>query len=434
MNWWSMVDGRAGDPVGPSFPGGYVKNIVAALKLVEFGSRSALVLACLFVMPDAEAARFGTTTLFIGIFCLVAGFERYVDLQRTIHSAGSASADAALSSALRLFALQHAWALPCLYLALHHAGGLSAEECALAVAVAIGEHAAQECYRAAISSGRHWNLVAISAARSLAVASVMGVTTLVRPEWVTLTNVLGCWAALGALSLAAMLPTVVGILRSGYPSPPIPVLKQFRASRWHFATGVLALVAYQADRLIAIGVLGPDALATFFRAVMLAGAASQLLAFASFNRISRELYAHLSRREADVAQRAARRERIRYCLVLSSLPLLVAVAPFVAPPSMRLPPWWAVALASSSALARGIADFDTIFLNHARRERDVLWANAAGLFVTLACSIPLGIRLGLAGVLAGGSIGGIATCLMIRSLFRSAERQASGAVREADRA
>lgn len=397
-----------------------MKKSIAWLKLVEFGARSLLVLLCVYLMPAEEAARFGTVMLCVGLFGFLVGFERYVDFQRRLHSISEVDSGAAIASFTRLVAVGYVLCVPLLYLMLVRFCGVTQQQALLAVAVAVIEHASQECYRVVLVTHRHRRLLVGSAAKTVAVLLAIMAGGIALRQPLSLDAVLSWWAGIGGAWLLASLPDLRTIIRAGRAGEPIGLRTQCLRSRGHFFIGLVALLAVQADRLVAIRVLGTQELAQYFRAVMTAGAAYQVLTFISFNRIALDAYRGLQRGEHQAVRKAFRRERVAYAAVLVLVPLgIEAVRRLCGVPWLEaaLPPLSAVAFACGSVLLRGASDFESIVLNHAHRESRVLVANAVGTCATLATAIPMGGIFGLQGLLAGSVVG---SCVAALVLWRSA--------------
>ena len=153
---------------------------VAAIKLVEFGARSMLILLCIYLMPAAEAARFGTVMLFVGFFSFLVGQERYVDLQRRISALSHVDAGAAIISYGRLISVGYLLGIPLLYVLLREFAGVTNQEALLAVMVAVVEHLSQECYRIVLITDRHRVLLFGSAAKTVVVLAVVSVIAIIR--------------------------------------------------------------------------------------------------------------------------------------------------------------------------------------------------------------------------------------------------------------
>jgi hypothetical protein len=404
-----------------------MKGSIASLKLVEFGARSLLVLLCVYLMPADEAARFGTVMLFVGLFGFLVGFERYIDLQRRLHSMPEADSGAAIASFARLVAVGYLLLVPLLYALLVHLCGLTQREALLAVAVAVVEHASQECYRVVLVTHRHRRLLLGSAAKTVAVLLAIVAGGIVLRQPLSLDAVLSWWAGIGGAWMVLSLADLRTILRDGRAGEPIGLRTQWSRSGGHFAIGLVALLAVQADRLVAIQLLATHDLAQYFRAVMTAGAAYQVLTFGSFNRIALDAYRGLQRGEHHAVRRAFRRERMAYLAVLVLVPLgTEAVRRTCGIPWLEaaLPPLSAVALACGSSLLRGVADFESIALNHAHLESRVLVANAVGACVTVIASISMGGAFGLRGLLAGSVAGSFVAAVLLWCSARSLARTA----------
>ena len=395
---------------------------VAAIKLVEFGTRSLLVLLCIYVMPAVEAARFGTVMLLVGLFGFLAGFERYVDLQRRLHALSSADSDAAILSFGRLVMLGYLFLVPLLYALLRQVSGITQQEAILAVVVAVVEHLSQESYRIVLVTSRYRPLLLGSAAKTVAILTAVTVGSIVRGHAMSLESVLSWWASIGCLWLLLTSLGLRSLARSGRVGEPIALRTQCIRSGRHFAIGLVAILSIQADRFVAIRILGAEDLACYFRAVMTAGAAYQILTFGSFNRIALDAYRSLRSGAHGAVRAVFRRERAAYLLVLVAVPVATdAARRFIGIPWIEasIPPFVVVALACCASLVRGLADFESIVLNHLHLESRVLSVNTLGALATVVAVTVLGSAFGLCGLLAGSVVG---SCVVAIALWLSARR------------
>ncbi len=397
-----------------------MRRSIALIKLVEFSARAILMMLCVYLLPAAEAGQFGTVTLLVGLFGFLASFERYVDLQRRLHALSEADADAAIVSFGRMVAFGYIVLLPLLYVSLRLVGAVSSYLALLAVVVAVVEHSSQECYRLVLITHRNRFLLIGSAVKTLAVlAAVFGILCV---STLSIESVLCWWALIGGVWLVLIAVLVRPVVRSGLRGESIGLTVQCRRSARHFAIGLLAILALQTDRFVAISVLGVEDLAQYFRAVMTAGAAYQVLTVGSFNRIVLDAYRSLKRGEHGAVRAAFRRERVAYLLVLLAVPLVTEAArrllgiPWI---EATVPPFAVVALACGSLLVRGLADFESIVLNHLHLESRILALNSVGACVTAGAAALLGSAFGVCGVLAGSVTG---SCLVAVAVWQSARR------------
>ncbi len=396
-----------------------MRRSIASIKVAEFGARSLLMLLCMYLLPASEAALFGSIMLFVGLFGFVVGFERYIDIQRRMPAMSDLDLRGAIASFAKLVAVGYVALIPPLYLFLIHFCGATRDQALLAVMVAVVEHASQECYRIVLVTHRHRILLVGSAVKTMAVLLAVMAGGFVRREPLSIDAVLAWWAAIGCVWLVPTLFGIQPILRSGRAGEIISIRSQLSRSRRHFAIGLVALLAIQADRLVAIRMLGAEDLAQYFRAVMTAGAVYQLLTVISFNRVAGDAYLGLQRGAWQAVRETFLRERMVYIAALVLIPPCIEIArrwcgiPWL---QAALPPLPAVALASGAVLLRGISDFESIVLNHAHRESRVFLANAVATTVAIAAALLLGAVFGLEGLLAGAVAGsGVAALVLWRS-------------------
>lgn len=396
-----------------------MRRSIASIKLAEFGARSLLMLLCIYLLPASEAALFGSMMLFVGLFGFVVGFERYIDIQRRMPAMSNLDSRGAITSFAKLVAFGYIALIPPLYLFLVNFCGATRDQGLLAVMVAVVEHASQECYRIVLVTHRHRILLVGSAVKTMAVLLAVMAGGLVRREPLSIDAVLAWWAAIGCVWLVPALLGIRPILRSGRAGEIVGIRSQLSRSRRHFAIGLVALLATQADRLVAIRMLDAEDLAQYFRAVMTAGAVYQVLTFASFNRVAGDAYLGLQRGAWQAVRETFRRERMVYVAALVLVPPCIElVRRWCGTPWLEgaLPPLPAVALASGAVLLRGISDFESIVLNHAHRESRVLFANTVAATVAVAAALSMGAAFGLEGLLAGAVAGsGVAALVLWRS-------------------
>jgi len=398
----------------------FVRRSVALIKLVEFSARALLMMLCVYLLPTAEAVQFGTVMLFVGLFGFLAGFERYVDLQRRLHALSKADADAATVSFGRMVAVSYIVLLPLMYASLRLVGTVPSSLAVIAIVVAVVEHLSQECYRIVLVTQRNRLLLIASAGKTLAIlAAVCGIICV---KSLSIESVLCWWAVIGGVWLVLIAVLVRPIVRSGLGGESIGLRMQYARSGRHFAIGLVAILAVQTDRFVAINVLGVEDLAQYFRAVMTAGVAYQILTFGSFNRIALDAYRSLKRGEHGAVRVAFRRERVAYLLVLLAVPLVTEAARrFLGIPWIEatVPTFAVVALACGSSLVRGLADFESIVLNNLHLESRILALNALGACATAATAAILGSAFGVCGVLAGSVTG---SCIVAVAVWYSARR------------
>lgn len=397
-----------------------VRRSIALIKLVEFSARALLMMLCIYLLPAAEAVQFGTVMLLVGLFGFFAGFERYLDLQRRLYALSKADADGAVVSFGRMVAVGYIVLLPILYVSLRLFGAVPSTLALLAGVVAVVEHLSQECYRTVLVTHRYRLLLIGSAVKTLAVlAAVCGIVCV---KSLSIESVLCWWALIGGVWFVLIAILVRPVVRSGLGGESIGLRIQCARSGQHFVIGLVAILAVQADRFVAISVLGVEDLAQYFRAVMTTGAVYQILTFGSFNRIALDAYRSLKLGEHGAVRAAFRRERVVYLLVLLAVPLVTEAARrFLGIPWIEatVPPVAVVALACGSSLVRGVTDFESIVLNHLHLESRILALNALGVCTTAATAAILGSAFGVCGVLAGSLVG---SCVVAVAVWHSARR------------
>ena len=137
-----MAAGLHGDARPPS-PNAV---LTAALKLGDIAARSLFVLLALFALPAREAGQLGLLLTLAGFFSFFVGFERYLDLQRTLARLATPQGADVLLSTLRLHATHCVVAIPVLTAALLWWVQLPAE----LVVAGLGEAQRIDAYRSTI--------------------------------------------------------------------------------------------------------------------------------------------------------------------------------------------------------------------------------------------------------------------------------------------
>lgn len=296
------------------------QRVIVGTKLAETVARGAFVLVCTYRLPLIETGQFGLAVTLISLAAFALGYERHIELLR--HSAQSSAAVVRrrLADMVRFLVPQALLVLPLLALLLLLLVDATATLIALCLMIAVGEHASNQGYYAALAEKSHYSLLALSAVKHLLLAAAMVAAGVFAPQELRLDRVLEGWAAANAVFLAALaIDWQRGVAERDEQTPlPQPVRAQYAASRAHFALGLVAIAASQADRIATGTLLSPNDLGIYFRNVTIAGLVLQLFTIVSFNRVAPEIYAKVRAGELARARFVVRAEYLRFAAAMAA--------------------------------------------------------------------------------------------------------------------
>ena len=399
----------------------------ATLKLADIAARSLFVLLALFALPSRDAGQFGLLVTLIGLFGFLCGFERYLDLQRLLVGRSDAWADQLVTATLRFFGVNYIVGLPALAALLLLWVDLPWPLVVAGLLIAVAEHLASEIYRFVLVLPRHRALLVIGVARNLLLLAITAGLAWRSNAALQLAPLLHAWAALallGALTCAAWFRARMD--RRHTTTDALPQLTEnYRASLTHFLTGLLAVAALQADRLLASSLLPLETAGVYFRQVFVAMAAYQAFGVLSHNRVMPDVYRCMADGRLSAARIIIKREIHRVVPLTLALIGCVLALELLEKGSFellqRIAPAY-LAMLMFGYLMRGLADYNSLLLNGRRRERDVLLAQASSLLVSIAVSVALTPRFGMPGQVVATLIGvafyaGVSSYLTRRNVF-----------------
>ncbi len=398
--------------------------LTALIKLADIAGRSLFVLIVLYALPTRSSGQFGLILTLIGLFAFLSGFERYVDLQRTLVCKTVGEADQLIFSILRFFGVNYLLWLPILALLLYGWVELSTGTILLCLLIALGEHLANEFYRIALITHRHRSLLLVTMVKNIVLLAIVFYDALISRKPYDLNQLLTLWAVLSVLGLLISVGVFIRAstsLRELERSAHLPIFDQYRQSATHFKVGLLAILALQADRLVAGGLLPLEDSGIYFRHIFLALSVYQVLGVISFNRVMSDVYTSLRNNDARTAQGLIQRERRRYLsltLVTIALLSIAKSLPIIDHPAVQslIPSYLALLLLAY--LIRGIADFNTMILNALYLEHEVFRAHSITVGLSLVLALALTAQLGLIGLMITVSIASI-IYLVLTQLFSS---------------
>lgn len=380
--------------------------LTAAIKLADIAGRSLFVLIVLYFLPSRSSGQFGLALTLIGLFAFFSGFERYVDLQRSLIGATLKQADRFIFSTLRFFAVNYLFGIPLLALLLYGWADLSASDVVLCLLIAMGEHLANEFYRIALITHRYRGVLLVAMGKNVILLGITSYVVFASQQAYDLSEILTLWAALSVLGLLVSIGVFVRestSVRELTRAEHLPISGQYRRSATHFKIGLLAVLALQADRLIAGGLLSLENSGVYFRHIFLALSVYQVLGIVSFNRIMPEVYASLHKNDVQGAKTLIRRERLVYLILSGGVIiffLLVNRLPVASHPVVQSVVPLYLILLIFSYLVRGIADFNAMTLNALHLENQVFLAHVIAVGVSLVLALVLTAKLGLIGLIA----------------------------------
>lgn len=395
--WRSTAGGRPGEPASPAIP----PVLTAALKLADIAARSLFVLLALFALPARETGQFGLLLTLSGLFAFGVGYERHPDLQRNLARLDPSHADQLVLSTLRLYAAHYLVAIPVLTTLLVVWVDLSPSLAAAGVIIAMGEHLTNEAYRLAVVVPRYRILMTVGLAKNLVLLAGGASLWWWGDRALQLTTTVLAWSVLSLLSLA-VLATACRRRIAGRDGPLTPLVIQWRVSRTHFLIGLVAILSLQADRLVAGSFLSLETAGVYFRHVFLASVAYQALGVLSFNRVLPVVYRRIAAGDDDGARLILRRERrivVPLCLAIAGVAWALTLIGAVRWPTLqRVVPAY-LALLVLSFMLRGLADYNSLLLNGAYRERDVFRSQLTATTISIIAGLLAAPQFGIPGLL-----------------------------------
>lgn len=400
---------------------------VVTVKLVEVFARAAFTVAAAFLLPLDQAGQFGILVTLVGLFSFAMGWERHIDLQRSLIGLPPHRFDHAVIQAIRLYAFNWVVGLPIFCAALFWWARLPLPLVVLGALVVVAEQIAHQLYNLAVVERRYMPALQSVAAKNSLLALALGGVIAARPGALELTVVVWLWGVasiLGSVVLIAIWSRAVARARSSDPSPRLGIFDQHRASATHFLIGLLAFLTLQFDRLV-IGALLPLAeVGIYFRHLLLVSLVYQLFNIASFSRLIPRVFAAARDQAVPAMLRIVNRE-IAIVTTLALLGFAAALGIDFALSgaiSARFALSYSLgAILLTGALLRVAADVRTLVLNAQRREDMVLRNQIAAFAVAAVALTGLTIAFGMIGA-AVATILGSGTYLLLhrRSLHQLA--------------
>jgi hypothetical protein len=383
---------------------------IAMLKLADLAFRFVFVLGALYSLPPRAAGQFGSLNALIAYYVFFVGFERYGVIQRKIVAGDAAEIHRVLRTALHFFAINHAAVLPVLLVVASAWLKIGATELSLLCVIAIGEHIAVDSYRIALVAPRFRALLLVAVGRS-ALITTFGIVLLVvsRDAELLLTQVLWVWA-LG--SLAGIAAFALAARRAVKGLPPIrprrPTLQEFLgqygASAAHFGIGLLALCSGQIDRIVVGAVSNLETAGFYFKNLFVASAVYQATTVILQNRLLPDIYREIAlgspRVAAAITARASRRLAVLYggaMLIVGGGLYAARMIPMVERQGLQS---GFVVILLGAFMLRANGDLNCVLMNAASRERYILTAHGATVFVGVVANTVLTRAYGVGGTVA----------------------------------
>lgn len=380
-----------------------IQMLTAIIKLLEVAARSLFVLIAIYTLPIRSSGEFGLTLTLIGMFSFLCGFERYVDLQRSIIGVTSEEEDNQIYSVLRFFLANYILWIPLLAILLYYWISLPAETVLLLLIIAVSEHLTNEFYRIALITHKHRSVLFISMFKNIILLCLISYHLLKTPY--DFNQLIAIWTSLSALglviSLALFTKTSTPLAKlSCYEQISIP--NQYKKSATHFKIGLVALLAVQADRLIAGGFLTIEDSGVYFRHIFIALSVYQVLGVISFNRVMPKVYASFRKKDTLTATSIILRERLNYfslSIVMIILACIIKALPMGGYHMVQNVNLMYLTILLVSYLIRGIADFNVMSLNALYHEKYVFFAHLITVTTSAIISIVLTSTFGLIGLI-----------------------------------
>jgi hypothetical protein len=382
----------------------------AIIKFSDTLVRSLFILGVLYTLPLKASGQFGLILTLIAFFSFASGFERYVDLQRTMIGKTKKEIDQKIFSAMRFFAANYLIWTPILALLLYKWIELSAIAVVLCLIIAIVEHLSNEFYRIVLITNKYRELLIIAMIKNLSLFGIASYHIFISKISFSIDDILIMWASLSIIALLISLGLVV---KSFSPIHEIkisvftPLFQQFRNSSTHFKIGLMAILTLQADRLIAGNLLPFEDSGIYFRHIFLATSVYQVLGIVSFNRVMASVYSNLRNNNFKQARTLIRRERVIYLtfsIVIIILSFIVKTLPSRDIPVVQNINLVYFCLLVFTYMIRGIADFNAMALNAFYTEKKVFIAHLFTLGLSLPLSFVLTTKFGIIGLVITGLV------------------------------
>lgn len=269
--------------------------LVIALKFLEVGSRAVFIILTSFSLNLEHAGQFGLVLTILGLASFAFGYERQVDLMRSMVGSASSQFDRAVSNALWLFGVNYLLGVPSLVVILAVMVLLPAKLILLCVIIAIAEHLMNIAYSMALVEPRYRIMLLITVLKNMAIAITV-VTIVMRAE-LDISLVLTTWAFFTTIGFL-VISLVWAHMRQNKPEGETVlevVARQYRASWTHFLLGLTAILTLQVDRLVVGSFLSLEEAGIYFRHVLLVSMLYQIFNIAFHNRILPKVFAVGSR-------------------------------------------------------------------------------------------------------------------------------------------
>lgn len=406
--------------------------LTALLKLFDIAARSLFVLVVLYALPTAVSGQFGLILTVMGLFAFVCGYERYVDIQRNIVGKSEREAVARFVAAIRFYAMNYLIWFPILSSLLFIWLDVSIFLLVLVVIIAIGEHLSNEFYRMAVVSNRNKTIVFISMCKNMILLGGALAGSLFFDSIFSLNFVFFVWALMSIIGL--VFSFYIYIDRVGFISflsifreTDLKFKEQYSVSYTHFRLGLLAVLALQADRLLAGMFLTLEESGEYFRHLFLAMSAYQAMNVASYNKILPKVYSNLKVLDVDSANKLILKERIIYGVgagaAIFSIYLMGVFDVFKYLSLEQISPIYLM-LVLAAYLFRGVADFNSMILNGLFQEKKVLYSHAITVCVACVGASFLASIYGIEGLLYALVLNGVVYLFVSRFYVNKALAEA----------
>jgi O-antigen/teichoic acid export membrane protein len=402
--------------------GSLVSMYLVSIKLIEVLARALFTVGVTFALPLASAGQFGILVTLIGLFAFGFGWERHIDLQRTMVGTPDAEFDRAVIEAFWLYIFNYLVMLPIFCVLAMDWAEISVDVLILAVIVVISEHISNQLYNITLVQPRYYRPITVVAVKNILIVGTIAISILIRPDLLSLHWVMLVWSLLSAAGTLVIAALWIGIASRDGPSKSGSLLhrifSQHRISLTHFLIGLLGILMLQFDRIAVGSLLDLEETGIYFRNILLVSFAYQFFNIASYNRILPRIFAESKTHAVSHVLKIAYREIAKVSVVvIAALGALVFVNALV---SGFLATRFNIDIALitmllAAALIRVSADFHGLIINAKMREKILLRCQIVTFGIGASLLLLLTYQFGMFGT-ATASIASSSTYLILTRL------------------
>lgn len=282
----------------------------------------------LYFLPLDKAGKFGSITLFLNLFSVIAGFESHICLQREIVNKSKLEVQILLKSAINFFSTNYLIIIPFLIFFLYKVGLNSGLLIFACIIIAISEHLCNAVYNISLVNEDYINSIPLMIYKNI-ILIVSAVVLFFFQIDNSLYFILDLWAILSLGLLFLFFNNLISEQREFklkfFVNTLNPIIYLYKNTYINFLIGTVAVLSLQFDRFIVSLRMTESEAGIYFRHVSLIAILYQLFNIVSYNRIVPKVFSASQQNDSSVLRKIIFKE-YRYIFLLT---LLGAVLLFI---------------------------------------------------------------------------------------------------------